>query len=328
VSEKKIKIINWITIIFILIISGFWSFWGIIENFHEGWYFNSILKNMALMFIQYLSIPIIIILLSLISIKWHKVGGLLWIFAWMGFSYLIFFGGNIPFSFKRLLIWLPITIPLLLVGFSFYFFEIRDKKRAAMLIIIFPLLIIFSLGIPNYIRVSNRYNDYDFGLRIVKGNGVTLVWAPRGPGFPKRGVNWYIARKVCSFLDESGRKLLSKRQDIWRLPTREEIVRSLTKSGKNCGGLLNEKGKPVYKIIPDKETPLWDPHSMIIYYWTSERKKGIQNHKGEERDFAYLVSYNGKVLLRYASNSADYHGFRCVKTLNIEEKRFEPDKGN
>jgi len=327
-SERKIKTINWVTIIFLLIISGFWSFWGIIENFHEGWYFNSILKNIALMFIQYLSIPLIIILLSLISIKWHKIGGLLWIFVWLGFSYLIFFGGNIPFSFRRFLIWFPITAPLLLIGFSFYFFEIKSKKIASILIIVFPLLIIFSLGIPNCIRVSTRYNDHNFGLRVVEGNGVTLAWAPQGPGSPKRGVNWYEAQRICSFLDESGKKLLSERQDIWRLPTREEIVRSLTKNGKNCEGFINEKGKPVYKVTPDKETPLWDPNSMIIYYWTSEKGMNVQSYNKEKRVFTYLVSYNGRILLRYSSNGADYHGFRCVKSVNIKEKRFESDKGN
>ena len=33
----------------------FWAFWGIIENFHEGWYFDSTWSNLAPMFGQYLS---------------------------------------------------------------------------------------------------------------------------------------------------------------------------------------------------------------------------------------------------------------------------------
>ena len=228
-SEKKIRFINRVTIIFILFLSGFWSFWGIIENFHEGWYFISIWKNIFLMFIQYLSITIILTILALISIKWHKIGGILWMFGWLGFSYFIFFGGNIPFTFGRLLIWLPVTIPLVLIGLSFYFYEIKNKKTAYILIISIPLLIIFTLGIPNLLRVNKRYNDHNFRLRIVKGNRVKLAWAPKGPGFPEKGVNWFEAMRRCLYLSEQGDKLLKEEQNIWRLSTREEIVKSLTR---------------------------------------------------------------------------------------------------
>ncbi len=99
-------------------------------------------------------------------------------------------------------------------------------------------------------------------------------------------------------------KIVEKEVNCWRLPTRDEIVRSLTKYNKNCGGKLNN-GKAYYKVLPEKETPLWDPHSIVIYYWTSEK----------EGNMAYLVSYNGRVILRSADNGADYHGYRCVRNL-------------
>ncbi len=308
-KEKGIKKINFITIGFILFLSGLWTFWGVSENFHEGWYFQSILKNLSLMFIQYLSIPTIIILLSLISIKWNKVGGILWIVLWIAFSYFIYFGGNIPFSLKRFLLWLPLTFPFFLIGISFYYYEIKNKKTAYILTIGVPVVIFLSLGIPNLIRIQKRYNDHNFGKRLVKGNRITLIWAPKGPGFPERGTNWYKAKEICSHLDESGVNISNKRKNIWRLPTRDELVRSLTFHNKNCGGYINKEGKPVYKIKPDKETPLWDPNSMIIYYWTSEAK---------DKKLSYLVSYNGRILARYASNGADYHGFRCVR--EVKEK--------
>jgi len=306
-TERKIKIINWVTIVFILFLSGFWAFWGIIENFHEGWYFVSLWKNIALSLIQYLSMTLILTILALVSIRWHKIGGILWIIGWLGFSYFIFFGGNIPFSLRRLFIWLPITAPLLLVGLSFYFYEIKNRKTAYMLIISIPLLIIFAFGIPNLLRVNSRYNDHNFGLRIVQGNGVKLEWAPKGPGFPEKGVDWFEAKKRCLHLNEKGDKLLKEEQNIWRLPTREEIVRSLTRKNKNCGGKLTKEGGAVYKISPDKETPLWDPNSMIIYYWTSESK-------GDR--LVYMVSYNGRILSRYGDNGAGYHGFRCVRNID------------
>jgi hypothetical protein len=246
-------------------------------------------------------------ILALISIKWHKIGGILWMFGWLGFSYFIFFGGNIPFTFGRLLIWLPVTIPLVLIGLSFYFYEIKNKKTAYILIISIPLLIIFTLGIPNLLRVNKRYNDHNFRLRIVKGNRVKLAWAPKGPGFPEKGVNWFEAMRRCLYLSEQGDKLLKEEQNIWRLPTREEIVKSLTRKNKNCGGILTKTGRALYKISPDKETPLWNPNSMIIYYWTSEKR-------GD--GFVYMVSYNGRILSRYGDNGAGYHGFRCVKTVD------------
>ena len=31
-----------------------WAFWGIIENFHEGWYYPSLWGNLGLMLSQYL----------------------------------------------------------------------------------------------------------------------------------------------------------------------------------------------------------------------------------------------------------------------------------
>jgi hypothetical protein len=38
-----------------ILITYFWAFWGIVENSHEGWYCESLLSNLGLMFAQYLS---------------------------------------------------------------------------------------------------------------------------------------------------------------------------------------------------------------------------------------------------------------------------------
>ena len=34
--------------------------------------------------------------------------------------------------------------------------------------------------------------------------------------------------------------------------------------------IIDSEGNPEYEIKPDKETPLWNPHSQIIYYWTND----------------------------------------------------------
>ena len=49
----------------------------IIENFHEGWYFESTWSNLALMFGQYLSFMLVFLVLGAVSIAWPRAGGIL-----------------------------------------------------------------------------------------------------------------------------------------------------------------------------------------------------------------------------------------------------------
>jgi len=38
--------------------------------------------------------------------------------------------------------------------------------------------------------------------------------------------------------------------------------------GEDAGGIWDpENKKAIYRFTPDKETPLWDSHSKVIYYW-------------------------------------------------------------
>ena len=50
----KRQIVGWIAVGLSTAITCVWAFWGIIENFHEGWYYESWLSNVGLMFVQYL----------------------------------------------------------------------------------------------------------------------------------------------------------------------------------------------------------------------------------------------------------------------------------
>ncbi|MGO8735148.1 MAG: hypothetical protein ACLQVM_20415 [Terriglobia bacterium] len=36
------RILGWSAVSISTLVSGFWGFWGSIENFHEGWYFTSL----------------------------------------------------------------------------------------------------------------------------------------------------------------------------------------------------------------------------------------------------------------------------------------------
>lgn len=280
------KLIGWITIIITLLIIIFWSYWGINEAFHEGWYHTSLLQNLSLTFIQYLSIPIIFLAVSLIAMNYRKLGSGL--FITLGIFTIFLFDSNAG----RLLI----LIPLLLFALGFYFGEFKHKKIITNSFIAIFLLIILSFGIPQLIRVENRFNDNNFGSRVIEGNNITLTWASQGVGFPLEGTDWHTAKDNCARLNEEG----------WRLPTRDEIVRSMTKNNNNAIGYIDNSGIAQYKIKPDKETPLWNPHSQVIYYWTNESKN-------EER--AYLVAYNGYILDRNKDSGADYQGYRCVKKI-------------
>jgi len=286
-KDNNPKIIGWITIIIAFLIISFWSYWGINEAFHEGWYHTSLLQNLSLTLIQYLSIPIIFLVLSLIAMKYKKIG--FGLFITLGIFAMFFFDSNAG----RLLIF----IPLLLFALGFYFGEYKHKKIITKSFIIIFLLIILSFGIPQLIRVENRFNDNNFGTRIIIGNNINLTWAPQGIGFPLEGTDWQTAKDNCAKLNEDDK-------NIWRLPTRDEIVRSMTRKNNNAVGYIDSLGIAQYKIKPDKETPLWNPHSKVIYYWTNEPKNENQ---------AFLVAYNGYILGRSKDSGANYQGYRCVK---------------
>jgi len=49
---KKVykQITGWIGVGITLLVAGLWSYWGIIENFHESWYSTSIWENLFMLF--------------------------------------------------------------------------------------------------------------------------------------------------------------------------------------------------------------------------------------------------------------------------------------
>ncbi len=106
-------------------------------------------------------------------------------------------------------------------------------------------------------------------------------------------------------MTEDGKSLADTPQGIWRLPTINEAVRSLTRHDKNSGGVWNsETGRASYEIKPDKESPLWDTHSQIIYWWTSTEKDDKK---------AYIIVYHGGVFLRSKDLAMGSQAFRAVK---------------
>jgi hypothetical protein len=208
---------------------------------------------------------------------------------------------------------LMIVIPIIALGLVYYYGEPKPKKWTYRLLITVPLIIILVISIPQGIKVSQRINDNDFGMRIVQGNGVTLAWAPRGPGWPDKGTSWDEAQKICKYLSEDGTAIMEKEQNIWRLPSVDEAVRSMMLHGQNAGGVWDPvEEKAIYERTPDKETPLWDVRSKVIYYWTADTS--IQ----DERQ-AYIIVYHGGIYDKRKIDGQSYLSFRAVKEVDKEE---------
>jgi hypothetical protein len=207
-----------------------------------------------------------------------------------------------------------------------------------------PLLVVAASSAYFAPLITTRLDDGDRGQRIIEGNGVTLVWAPLGPGWnwrqpwggypswdqlalygvPPVGFDDKPGRTgahasahdmkttgLCRYLTEDGQTVASEPQNVWRMPTTEEIVRSLVRRGRHAGCTWEQgEGSAECDVQPNKDTPLWASDQQPVYYWS-----------GDEYDesSAWYVPYTGGI--RYGG-VIDYqqkgwgnprHGYRCVR---------------
>jgi hypothetical protein len=295
--DNKRQIIGWIAVGLSIVITGVWAVWGIAETFHEGWYHESLLANLGLTFVQYLSPMLGFLGVTLVSIRWPRIGAglhaLLALFAAWFFEAL-----------KNTVVFF-LLLPLIGIGALYWFGRPKPLKLALSLAAGLPLLALVAVGIAPAIRVSQRLDDGNLQARLVRGNGVELVWAPEGPGWPRAGGNWDEARQACQHLEQDGLALAPTPQEIWRLPSVEEAVRSMARHGQNSGGTWDaDAATATYTTRPDKESPLWNVHSQVIYWWTASEV---------DQKRAYMIVYDGKVWPRSKSFGPDYLGFRCVR---------------
>ncbi len=288
-------ILGWLAVGISTALAAFWAFWGSIENFHEGWYAHSIWENLALMLGQYLGFSILFIVLALTGIHRAKFGGILH----------LLFGGSLAWALRASGAGLLLSLPIIGIGMLYYFGHVQSRRVAIWIVIGVPLLTAIGFGIGPAYQTFTRTDDGYRGARLLTANGVKLVWASEGPGWANSGVNWYDAQKACAHLSEDGLSIVDSAINIWRLPTAEEMVRSGYRHGLNVGATLDTTTMtPSYDIRPDKETPLFDRYSMIIYWWS-----------GTEADTssAYLYSFNGHVFKKNKKFAAGNYGFRAVR---------------
>ena len=112
------------------------------------------------------------------------------------------------------------------------------------------------------------------------------------------------ATGLCRYLGADGLGVMDTPQDVWRMPTVDEFVRSLTSNNASAGCTFNgERGPAPCRTQPEKETPLWAPDAQPIYMWTSERSATD----------AWYVNYQGYVSHQPKGFGNPRHGYRCVK---------------
>jgi hypothetical protein len=133
---------------------------------------------------------------------------------------------------------------------------------------------------------------------------------PRGlnrkPGWDRRHATAADMRAtgLCRYLTPDGHALAAEPQDVWRMPTVNEITRSLGRHGVHAGCTWSGRyGQQPCRVTPDKETPLWVPGWSPIYLWAADA----------EGDRALYVGYNGMVQPQPKSWGNPRHGFRCVR---------------
>ncbi len=265
--------------------------------------------------LRYLTLMLTFMALSLIAIRWARAGGALYGLFGIGFAVWIVMTRRV-LNVAVILSWMPVTLPVVVLGILFWCGRPRPLRLAYALSVLVPTAVAAACALEPITRIVGRIDDHNRGARTVQGNGVTLTWAPQGPGWPApdpgdkawvtrwRGPTWEEARQACRHLAHDGASLLSTPQDIWRLPTVAEVVRSMARHGTNSGGVWFEaQARASYTVTPDKEPPLWDPHSPIIYWWTSS----------EHGKTAYAVDFNGRVYVRDKASTLGSQGFRAVR---------------
>jgi len=343
----------------LILVTSFWTYWGVGEMYYEGW---------GLPFptpLRYLLPPALCLALSLVALTWPRGGG--WLLVVIGGAFSIWWSNLAAARGWLSLQWVLTTLlplgGLLLVTGALFILEARHRRRLKhqgrapstgwlrrnlryVLAIGLPLLTTAVVSVHFAPIILTRVDDGGRGARLIEGNGIALIWAPRGPGWnwqpePNHHLSWdqialygvppvglgdkpgygYHDRHagaeemdnacLCRYLSEDGRRLLPQPQDIWRMPTTDEIVRSLVRAGENAKCTWDTKsGSADCLRQPNKDTPLWASDEQPIYYWSADEY---------DAESAWYVPYTGGG--RYGGTISHQpkswgnprHGYRCVR---------------
>jgi hypothetical protein len=360
VSGFKDKLPGYAATALVILVTGLWTLWSVAELYYEGWWGPWDKR------VPYLVPALCCLALSLLAITWPRVGG--WLLVGIGGAFTLWWWGMRAragvLTPRIVLGTFPVSGLLVVTGVLFlvegrYRRRLRsqgwtpDKRRLhrylrQLLAVGVPVLVALAVSAYWAPVLLTRDDDGHRGARLIEGNGLTLVWAPAGPGWsrgvdpgagdrqplPPPSVSWndiafyglepvgfgpkpggegrdatgeeMESTGLCRYLSEDGLTLMHERQGIWRMPSADEIVRSLVSDGQNAGCTWDGVSmKARCRVTPDKETPLWVPGWSPIYYWSADE---YDQHE------AYYVSYHGSII-SYQSKSwgNPRHGYRCVR---------------
>jgi hypothetical protein len=305
---------------------------GAASLFYEGW--GQPVSRMP----SYLAPAAALLIVGLVALRWPRAG-----------SVLLLVGGTAAVSrwlvtrMQRgiapadvLIVQALVMVGPIVVAALSFLFEARHRRLLRQegvpaprrwlarrwrefLLVGAPAVGVAVLSVQQLPALLARHDDGQRGSRVIAGNGVTLVWAPQGPGWNWRepGVgqpSWQALTEYgsppagrCAYLSEDGTSLLDKPAHIWRVPTPDEIVRSLTRGGANAGCEWDGRAwHAACRTPPDKETPLWAPDEAPIYYW-SNREAGAAS--------AFAVNYTGGLGVLPKAGGGLGVGFRCVRAV-------------
>jgi hypothetical protein len=142
--------LGWTAIALSTTVASFWAWWGVTENFHEGWYYASFFQNVGWMLVRYMSPMIVFLVLGALAAAWPQVGGGLHILA----------GIMIPLLFARNLgAILIMVIPLLILGVLYYRSSPPPFIQALIVLVVVPALLAIVLAIEPVTRIMGRIDD-------------------------------------------------------------------------------------------------------------------------------------------------------------------------
>lgn len=344
------------------VLASAWTLWGVGELYYESW---------GLPFpaqLPYLALPLLLLAFALLTVTWPRVGGFILVILGSGFSiwWVALAAARDTLSLRWVLTTLvPFAGIVVAIGMLFLL-EGRYRRRhrtegsvrrdrrlwrhlGQALVVAIPLLVAGGVSVYYAPLITSRVDDGERGARLIRGNGLTLIWAPLGPGWnwrqPWGGYpSWEslalygmppvgLAGKpgheerhatsadmqvtgLCRYLSEDGLSLADEPLGIWRMPTAREIVRSLVSDGANAGCEWDGRSGAADCVHqPNKNTPLWAPDLEPIYYWSADER---------DANRAWYIPYTGG--LRYGGmihhQPKDWgnprHGYRCVREPKLE----------
>jgi hypothetical protein len=335
---------GWIAKSLMILLTGIWSYWGAGEMYHEGWWgawYNPLL---------YLLPAAIFLTLTLVSLSWPRFGG----------TIIAVFGVAAGLIVNAI----PIGLIIVIVGGLFWLegrrignlptpLEAGANRWWFRLAVIPPILIFIGASAYMLPIVLTRVDDGDRSARVIDGNGVSLVWAPEGPGWnwqqPWGGyVSWdsvalYGAPPVgVDWKSKPGYGRLDG--GTWHHASAEDMTRT------NLCLYLSEDGL----TLMDEPQHIWRMPTVDEYVrsfarhgenagcaWRGENKQRVTCNmlpdketplwapnlapiyywaaeEYDERD-AYFVSYNGFVNAAGKSSANTRHSYRCVKEVDSTE---------